>query len=248
MENDKEQQKFDIFKIFIKTLEHISLSYYKRYNLDKILNAVENLDIDEFIITSYNLMNDGVEDVVDTFVDSWIKNIQEQFEQKITEIKNKLQTEGLPSEKIDEKLKEIPNFGDLRKEDFINYKKFIQEKLIDKLGLKTEEEIENFFKEYVNDVVNKSITDATASLPLTFAQFLASIFPLGTEPLVAVNKVGDMVEGIVENAIRTIVEKTVNKNKDPVGKIGGRRKKRKSKSKHFYINRIKRTLKFFYNY
>ena len=241
MENDKEQQKFDIFKIFIKTLEHISLSYYKRYNLDKILNAVENLDIDEFIITSYNLVNDGVEDVVDTFVDSWIKNIQEQFEQKKTEIKNKLQSEGLPSHEIDEKLKKIPNFGDLRKEDFINYKKFIQEKLIDKLGLKTEEEIENFFKVYVNDVVNKSITDATASLPLTFAQFLASIFPLGTEPLVAVNTIHNMADKIVKNATDMIAEELVKKT-------GGRRKKRKSKSKHFYINRIKRTLKFFYNY
>ena len=106
---------------------------------------------------------------------------------------------------------------------------------------KTEEEIENFFKEYVNDVVNKSITDATASLPLTFAQFLASIFPLGTEPLVAVNKVGDMVEGIVNIATEKFAEALVKKT-------GGRRKKRKSKSKHFYINRIKRTLKFFYNY
>lgn len=242
MENDKPQE-LDISKIFIKTLEHIFFSYYKQYKLDKIAISVGNLDIDDFVKSSYILVNDGVKDTIDIFINSWLQNIQDNLEEQKNKIKIEFKKNPNYDEaKFNEQLQKIPNIGDISKEDFINYKKFIKEKIIDKVGLKTEEEIEIFLKEYVDSVVKKLINDATASLPLTLAQLLASIFPLGTEPLVAVNTFNNMMTGITHNMATGFVDSILKLK-------GGRRKqRRKSKNKYFYINRIRQTLKQFYNY
>jgi len=247
MENDEEPQKIDISKIFIKTLKNIYLSYYRQSNLDEIVKSVEELDIDKFVEKSYEFVATGANNISDTFVDSWIKKIQDKLEEEKSKITYELK-KTLTEDEINERLKKIPNIGDLRKEDFINYQKFIQENLIDKLGLKNEVAIENFLKDYVDNVIKTSITDATASLPLTLAQFLASIFPLGSELLVSVDTLNNIVNGITNNMASGLVKAGLVKT--DVKKIGGRgrRRKRKSKSKHFYINRIKRTLKYFYNY
>ena len=246
MENDKPQE-LDISKIFIKTLKHISYSYYKQTKLDKIADAINNLDIDEFVNSTYNLVNDGVKDTTDIFINSWLQNIQNNLEEQTSKIKVELEKNSNYDEaKFNEQLQKIPNIGDISKEDFINYKKFIKEKIIDKVGLNTEEEIEIFLKGYVDNVVKKLINDATASLPLTLAQLLASIFPFGTEPLVAVNTINNMITGITHNMVTGFVDSAFKKVLLKTG--GKRKKKRKSKSKHFYINRIRQTLKQFYNY
>ena len=118
------------------------------------------------------------------------------------------------------------------------------EEIINQAGLKSEEDISNFLERYVNTVVKTSITDAAGSFPLTLAQFLASIFPVGTEPLVAVNKFNEMTKQLTDNVVSGFVSAVTGTTS-----TGGRRKrKRKSKNKYFYINRIRQTLKQFYNY
>jgi len=241
MENDKEPKNFDISKIFIETLKNISLSYYRQSNLDKIVNAIEDLNIDEFVTNSYELVATGANNIADTFIDSWISNIQTKLEEEKIKITSELkENPNLSPDIINEKLNKLPNIGDISKENFLNYQAFLKE-LIDKAGLNTEEDISKFLQNYINNVLKKSISDAAASFPLTLAQFLASIFPVGTEPLVAVNKTNEAAKQLSDNIVEELVETIVT--------TGGRRKKRKkSKSKHFYINRIKRTLKYFYNY
>ena len=240
MENDTKSNGVDISKIFIQTINDVVLSYYKQTKLDKIVNAVENLDIDEFIATTSEVVTNSVKDVTDTFIDGWLSNIKSKLEEEKIKIQKNI---SFSPNEIDEKLQKLPNIEDINTESLLNYQKLL-EKIINQAGLNSEKEISNFLKVYVNTVVKTSITDAAASFPLTLAQFLASIFPVGTEPLVAVNKVNEMTKQLTNNVVSGFVSAVTGTTS-----TGGRRKKkRKSKSKHFYINRIRQTLKQFYNY
>ena len=245
MENGKEPQNFDISKIFMTTLKNISLSYYRQSNLDKIVKSVEDLNIDDFVGETTRVITNGANNIADTFINSWISSIQDKLEEE--KIKITAELEGkFSQEEINEKLNKLPNIGDISKENLLDYQASLK-KLIDDAGLETEDQISKFLENYINNVLKKSLSDAAASFPLTLAQFLASIFPLGTEPLVAVNKANEATEQLTDNVVGQLVKTMVTLPARVA--TGGRKKKRKkSKSKNFYINRIKRTLKYFYNY
>ena len=236
---------FDISKIFMTTLKNISLSYYRQSNLDKIVKSVEDLNIDDFVGETTRVITNGANNIADTFINSWISSIQDKLEEE--KIKITAELEGkFSQEEINEKLNKLPNIGDISKENLLDYQASLK-KLIDDAGLETEDQISKFLENYINNVLKKSLSDAAASFPLTLAQFLASIFPLGTEPLVAVNKANEATEQLTDNVVGQLVKTMVTLPARVA--TGGRKKKRKkSKSKNFYINRIKRTLKYFYNY
>ena len=115
------------------------------------------------------------------------------------------------------------------------------------MGITSEEEISQVLEKLIHNLIGETIDDAITSAPITAAQAVASVWPLGSEPLVAVNKLNEIIIQTTEILIDTVMDSTVDAIVQLKVTKGGR-KKRKSKSKQFYINRIKRTLKYFYNY
>jgi hypothetical protein len=115
------------------------------------------------------------------------------------------------------------------------------------MGITTEKEISQVLEKLIHNLIGETIDDIISSAPITVAQAIASIWPFGSEPLAAVNKLKDIMTQTTEILIDTFMDNAVDVILKTKVTKGGRRK-RKSKSKHFYINRIKRTLKYFYNY
>jgi hypothetical protein len=115
------------------------------------------------------------------------------------------------------------------------------------MGITSEEEISQVLEKLIHNLIGETIDDAITSAPITAAQAVASVWPLGSEPLVAVNKLNEIIIQTTEILIDTIMDSTVDAIVQTKVTKGGRRKKSKSKSKQFYLNRIKRTLRIFYN-
>lgn len=185
------------------------------------------------------------------------------IETKITEnqvkISEQLRFQGKTEEQIQIILKKLSDLTDLSDIDFGSLKDFSQLKeiledfILKKLkiiNVTSEKQITEVLEKFINSFIKSSVDDAAASLPHKIMQALASMFPVGTEPLVAVNILNDMIAQFIQIVIDTLMEGAVSAIElNPVPTNGGRRKKkRKSKSKHFYLNRIKQTLKQFYNY
>ena len=253
--------KFNITKIMTNVLEQEYNYYFKKYNLDDIVESVENLDIDKLFESMYNLANNTFTNITDTFIESWTSNIKDIMEEKTNKITTKLLSQNKTKEEIEDILKKLPNIDDINDItktnfftlDFQKLAEFFIQKKLEKMGLKTEEQVTEFLKTYTNSVISTSLEDAAASAPLTITQFVASIFPFGTEPLVAVNKLNETLKELSNTAVKKLMDVSIDTLVPDDSKLqqGGRRRiknRRKSKSKQFYINRIKRTLKYFYNY
>ena len=257
--------KFDITKIMTEVLEQEYNYYFKKYKLHDIVDSVENLDIDKLFESMYNLASNTFINITDTFIESWMSNIKNIIEDKRSKIITKLLSENKTKEEIDDILKKLPNIDDINDItktnfftlDFQKLAEFFIEKKLEKMGLKTEEQVTEFLKTYMNSVISTSLEDAAASAPLTITQFVASTFPFGTEPLVAINKLNETLKELSNTAVKKLMDVSIDmvvpddSKSQGILQQGGRtrrKNRRKSKSKQFYINRIKRTLKYFYNY
>jgi hypothetical protein len=142
MENDTKSNGIDISKIFIKTITNVALSYYKQTKIDKIVGAVENLDIDEFITTTSEVFTNSVKDITYTFIDGWLSNIKSKLEEEKIKIQNNI---SFSQAEIDENLKKLPNIEDINTESLLNYQKLLEE-LMKKAGLNSEEQISKFLE------------------------------------------------------------------------------------------------------
>jgi hypothetical protein len=265
----------DIWQLIIDILQKNKEDFLKKpgiqdviSGLEKIKTSVEDLNPDDFVKTIYETMEKTITNLKDFFFNIIKSNIEQKLEDHKIKISEKLKLQGKPQEEIDvilKQLSQLSDLTDLNGIDFSNLKdiqKIIEEFILKKLkiiGVTDEKEIAEVLTKLVNNLIGASINDAVASGPITLLQILASLFPFGTEPLVAVNKLNDvitqftqiLIDKVMDGAVDAIEIYQVPTNiPTPIPTNGGKRKKkkRKSKSKHFYINRIRQTLKQFYNY
>ena len=256
----------DIWKLIIDILKKNKEDFLKKpgiqdiiAGLEKIKGSVEDLNLDEFIKTIYETMEKTITNLKDFFFNVIKSNIEQKIEDHKLKISDKLRLQGKTSEQIDFILKQLSDLTDLNDIDFgnltdiKNLKKIIENFILNKLkiiGVTDEKDIAEVLTKLVNNLIGASINDAVASGPITLLQVLSSLFPFGTEPLVAVNKLNDVITQFTQILIDKVMDGAVDAIEiQPVSTNGGRRnKKRKSKSKQFYINRIRQTLKQFYNY
>ena len=260
----------DIWQLIIDILQKNKEDFLKKpgiqdviTGLEKIKTSVEDLNPDDFIKTIYETMEKTITNLKDFFFNIIKSNIEQKLEDHTIKISEKLKLQGKTQEEIDFILKQLSDLTDLNDIDFGNLKgiedfstkfqKIIEEFILKKLkiiGVTDEKEIAEVLTKLVNNLIGASINDAVASGPITLLQVLASLFPFGTEPLVAVNKLNDVITQFTQILIDKVMDGAVDAIEiHQVPTNGGRRrKKRKSKSKHFYINRIRQTLKQFYNY
>jgi len=227
-------------------------------NVEKINDSFQNLELDDTIKNVGGLVYTTVTNMSEAFIKIMMSNVEKKIEDNKIRIRNKLLEQNKTQEEINkifnilEQLSEFPELQnlDLFNIDISDLKKITEQILLNKLnlmGITTEEEISQVLEKLIHSLVGETIDDAISSAPVTAAQAVASIWPFGSEPLAAVNKLKDimnqttdiLIDTFMNNAVDAIVQTKVTK---------GGRKKRKSKSKQFYINRIKRTLKYFYNY
>jgi hypothetical protein len=232
--------------------------------LEKIKVSIEDLNLDGFIKTIYETMEKTITNLKDFFFSVIKSNIEQKLEDNNSKIVSKLISQGKNEEQIKIILEQLSDLTDLNDIDFDNLtditklKEIIENFILKKLkivGVTNEEEISEILTKLINNLIETSVNDAVASGPITLLQLLASLFPFGTEPLVAVNKLNDIITQFTQILIDKVMDTAVDaieQNPIPVQPVptnGGRRNKRKkSKSKHFYINRIRQTLKQFYNY
>lgn len=262
----KDLPPIDIGKIVIgiaqetkeEILKNPEIQKFKE-NLEKINNSVQNLDVDRTIEGVHDVITEAVINTRDTFLKVMMSNIKKKIEDNKIKISEKLRLHGKTQEEINNIfniLQELSDFSDLINLDLFNINLFDLKKIIEQLilkklnliGITTEEEISKVLKKLINNLLGESFDDVATSLPITVAQALASIWPLGSEPLVAVNKLNDIITQFIQILIDIIMNGAVEAIEKKLIQGGRRKNKRKSKSKYFYINRIKRTLKHFYNY
>jgi hypothetical protein len=185
--------------------------------------------------------------------------IEKKVKDNEIKISEKLRLQGKKEEEILYIIKQLSDLTDLSDIDFgslkdiSQLKEIVEQFILKKLkiiGVTSEKQITEVLENFINSFIKTSVDDAAASLPEKLLQVLASLFPFGTEPLVAVNILSDVIGQFIQILIDTVMNGAVTAIEiNPVPTNGGRRKKkRKSKNKHFYINRIKQTLKQFYNY
>ena len=261
----------DIWQLIIDILQKNKEDFLKKpgiqdviSGLEKIKTSVEDLNPDDFVKTIYETMEKTITNLKDFFFNIIKSNIEQKLEDNTIKISEKLKLQGKTQEEIDFILKQLSDLTDLNDIDFGNLKgiedfstkfqQIIEEFILKKLkiiGVTDEKDIAEVLTKLVNNLIGASINDAVASGPITLLQVLASLFPFGTEPLVAVNKLNDVITQFTQILIDKVMDGAVDAIEiHQVHTNGGRRKKkrRKSKSKHFYINRIRQTLKQFYNY
>jgi len=262
----KDLPSIDIGKIVIGIVEETKEDFLKNpevqkfeKNMEMINNSVQNLDIDRTIEGVSDVVSEAVINTREAFLKLIMSNINKKIEENKIKISEKLRFHGKTQEEIDNIfniLQELSDFTDLFNLDLFNIKLLDLKKIIEKIilqklkliGITTEEEISKVLKNLIQNLIGESINDVASSLPITIAQALASIWPLGSEPLVAVNKLNDIITQFIQILIDIIMNGIIEAIEKKLIQGGKRKHKRKSKSKHFYINRIRRTLKHFYNY
>ena len=221
--------------------------------------SIENLDIDDTILNTSKLVEETFKNAMKVFLEIMMSNIKKKIEDNKIKIRNKLLEKNKTPEEINKIfniLQKLSDFSELKDLDLFNMnlldlKKITEQIILKKLnlmGITTEKEISQVLEKLIHNLLGETIQDVATSAPITIAQALASIWPLGSEPLVAVNKLNDIIIQTSEILIDTVMNGTVDAIETKVTKGGRINKKRKSKSKHFYINRIRQTLKQFYNY
>jgi len=256
----------DIGKIIIGIVEEIKKDFLNKPEIKnfeefikKIKESIDNLDIDNTIINTSKLAEQTLKNATEAFLEIMMSNIKKKVEDNNIRIRNKLLEKNKTPEEINKIfniLQQLSDFSELKNLDLFNFnlldlKKITEQIILKKLnlmGITREEEISKVLEKLIHKLIGETIDTAVISAPITIAQALASIWPLGSEPLVAVNKLDEIITQTTEIVIDTVMDGTVDAIETNLIKGGRRKKKRKSKSKHFYINRIKRTLKYFYNY
>jgi hypothetical protein len=228
-------------------------------NVEKINYSFQNLELDDTIKNVGGLVYTTVTNMSEAFIKIMMSNVEKKIEDNKIRIRNKLLEQNKTQEEINkifnilEQLSEFPELQnlDLFNMNLLDLKKITEQILLNKLnlmGITTEEEISQVLEKLIHSLIGETIDDAISSAPVTVAQAVASVWPFGSEPLAAVNKLKEiitqttdiLVDTFMNNAVDAIVQTKVTK--------GGKKRKTKSKSRQFYINRIKKTLKFFYNY
>lgn len=260
----KDLPPIDIGKIVIGIAQETKEDFLKKpeiqefkENIEKINNSFQNLDIDGVIQNVSDIVNTTIKNTTETFVKIMISNIEKKIEDNKIRIRNKLLEQNKTQEEINtifNILQQLSDFTELQNLDLFNIdvlelKKITEQIILNKLklmGITTEKEISQVLEKLIHNLIGETIDDVISSAPITAAQAIASIWPFGSEPLAAVNKFKDIITQTTEILIDTFMNNAVDVILKTKVTKGGRRKK--SKNKHFYINRIKRTLKYFYNY
>lgn len=260
-----ETPQIDIGKIVIGILQETKKDFLDKPEIQdfkeevlKINDSFQDLDIDDTIKNVGKLVYTTVTNMSEAFIKVLMSNVEKKIEDNKIRIRNKLLEQNKTQEEINNIfniLQQLSDFSELKNLDLFNMnlldlKKITEQIILQKLnlmGITSEEEISQVLEKLIHNLIGETIDDAITSAPITAAQAVASVWPLGSEPLVAVNKLNEIIIQTTEILIDTVMDSTVDAIVQLKVTKGGR-KKRKSKSKQFYINRIKRTLKYFYNY
>ena len=260
-----ETPQIDIGKIVIGILQETKKDFLDKPEIKdfkeevlKINDSFQDLDIDDTIKNVGKLVYTTVTNMSEAFIKVLMSNVEKKIEDNKIRIRNKLLEQNKTQEEINNIfniLQQLSDFSELKNLDLFNMnlldlKKITEQIILQKLnlmGITSEEEISQVLEKLIHNLIGETIDDAITSAPITAAQAVASVWPFGAEPLVAVNKLNEIIIQTTEILIDTVMDSTVDAIVQLKVTKGGR-KKRKSKSKQFYINRIKRTLKYFYNY
>ena len=129
--------------------------------------------------------------------------------------------------------------------------------IIQEIKKKINENLKGLDENTIKSIVESKLTSAVDESSEKFLQMffssvptvLLSLIPFTSTPPVAYQQLtnvgSNMAEPLIQKVIATSIE--LESLKNIVSLKGGRRRK-KSKNKQFYIRRIKRTLKHFFNY
>jgi anti-sigma28 factor (negative regulator of flagellin synthesis) len=226
-------------------------------NILKVNDSFQDLDFDDTIKNVGRLVFTTVTDMSEAFLKVLMSDVEKKIEDNKIRIRNKLLEQNKTEEEINKIfniLQQLSDFSELKNLDLFNMdlldlKKITEQIILQKLnlmGITSEEEISKVLEKLIHNLIGETIDDAITAAPITAAQAVASVWPLGSEPLVAVNKLNEIIIQTTEILIDTVMDSTVDAIVQFKVTKGGR-KKRKTKSKQFYLNRIKRTLKYFYN-
>jgi len=226
-------------------------------NILKVNDSFQDLDFDDTIKNVGRLVFTTVTDMSEAFLKILMSDVEKKIEDNKIRIRNKLLEQNKTEEEINKIfniLQQLSDFSELKNLDLFNMnlldlKKITEQIILQKLnlmGITSEEEISKVLEKLIHNLIGETIDDAITAAPITAAQAVASVWPLGSEPLVAVNKLNEIIIQTTEILIDTVMDSTVDAIVQFKVTKGGR-KKRKTKSKQFYLNRIKRTLKCFYN-
>jgi hypothetical protein len=254
----------DIWKLFIDILKKNYENFLKNPEVQELTTdlgvmttALGEVDLEKVWATFIEFSEKTLLNLKDLFFNSIKTIVENKIEDNKLEISEKLRLQGKNEEQINFILKRLSDLTDLDDINLINlrsltnFKGVIQEFILKKLkiiGVTNEEEIAEVLTKLVNNLIETSINDAIVSSPSAAAQAVASLWPFGSEPLVAVNKINDIITQFIQILIDKVMEGAVDAIEEIPTTGGRRKKKRKTKSKHFYINRIRQTLKQFYNY
>jgi hypothetical protein len=258
--------QIDIGKIVIGVLQETKKDFLDKpeiqdfkKNILKVNDSFQDLDIDNTIKNVGKLVYTTVTNMSEAFIKVLMSNVEKKIEDNKIRIRNKLLEQNKTEEEINNIfniLQQLSEFPELQNLDLFNInlldlKKITEQIILQKLnlmGITSEEEISQVLEKLIHNLIGETIDDAITSAPITVAQAVASVWPFGSEPLAAVNKLEEIITQTTEILIDTIMNSTVDAIVQFKVTKGGRKKRKlKSKSKQFYLNRIKRTLKYFYN-